>query len=45
MNINQVNKYAKGLFTNDPDDILIATPYNNMGAIYNKLSKEEEKII
>ena len=37
-------KYAKGLFPNDPDDIMIATPYNNMGAFYNKISKEEEKI-
>ena len=37
-------KYAKGLFPNDPDDIMIATPYNNMGAFYNKISKEERKI-
>ena len=37
-------KYAKALFPNDPDDIMIATPYNNMGAFYNKISKEERKI-
>ena len=37
-------KYAKGLFPNDPDDIMIATPYNNMGAFYNKISKEERKL-
>ena len=37
-------KYAKGLFPNDPDDIMIATPYNNMGAFYNKISNEERKI-
>ncbi len=37
-------KYAKGLFPNDPDDIMIATRYNNMGAFYNKISKEERKI-
>ncbi|GIT57170.1 MAG: hypothetical protein Ct9H300mP18_05990 [Candidatus Neomarinimicrobiota bacterium] len=29
-----VKKYAKGLFPNDPDDIMIATPYNNMGAFF-----------
>ena len=34
-------KYAKGLFPNDPDDIMIATPYINMGAFYNNISKEE----
>jgi len=37
-------KYAKGLFPNDPDDIMIATPYNNMGSFYNKISEEERKI-
>ena len=37
-------KYAKGLFPNDPDDIMIATQYNNMGSFYNKISKEERKI-
>ena len=37
-------KYVKALFPNDPDDIMIATPYNNMGAFYNKISKEERKI-
>ena len=37
-------KYAKGLFPNDPDDIMIATPYNNLGTFYNKISKEERKI-
>ena len=37
-------KYAKALFPNDPDDIMIASPYNKMSAFYNKISREEKKI-